>query len=454
MIGLSGGPDSVCLFFALHELSLELGLRGITCVHVNHMLRPGDADADRAYCEALCREMGTDCKVVTFDCNAAAAAQGITCEEAGRQKRYEAFDEAAAAAAISGPVKIAVAHNADDQAETLLFRILRGTGPDGLAAMQYSRKSKAGFDVIRPLLDTTRAEVEAFCEQNGLKPRTDESNLAPVYTRNKIRLELLPYLAENFNPNIKEALVRLAAAASEDRDFMQEQATTAYAAALRACEPGRIELGRTAVQQLHPALRKRVLLMALAACGLEKDIERVHIAAADRLVMEGAAGKTAEFPGGFRLCISAAGAAIVAPDYRSETRCVKLRATEMTHADYEAKRASYEDTNTVYAAFDAAKLAALGAPPVLRTRRAGDRIAIAKADGSIGSKKLQDLFTDLKIPSELRDSIPVVACGNEIICVAPLDLPGCNMRMRCSANYAISADCDRIVLLEISRGLC
>lgn len=446
----------MCLFFALHALARELRLRGITCVHLNHMLRSEDADTDQRYCEALCRRLGVDCRVVKFDCTAEAAAQGITCEEAGRKRRYEAFDNAAVA--IGGTVKIAVAHNADDQAETLLFRLLRGTGVDGLAAMQYERKSKAGFSVIRPLLDTTREEVEAFCAQNGLEPRTDKSNLDSVYTRNKIRLELLPYLEERFNPNIKEALVRLAAAASEDREFMREQTAAAYEAALRVRECGRVELARTELQCRHPALRKRMILMALTECGLAQNVDRVHLLAADRLAMQGAAGKAAEFPEGFRLLVTADSVAIVAPDYRRETGNARLRITEMTRAEYETYRAScgarQGNGSFVSAAFDAAKLAALGAPPVLRTRRAGDRIAIAKADGSIGRKKLQDVFTDLKLPAEMRDAVLLAACGSEILCIAPIEMSGRNLRARYSADYAISDDGDRIVLLEISMHLC
>ena len=205
VLGLSGGPDSVCLFDLLCELAEVHGYH-IHPVHVNHKFRPGAAEADAEFVEGLCRERGLACRTFVTDCNELAAREGLTSEEAGRKARYEAFFTVATEVAAAGDrsqVAIAVAQNANDQAETILFRMLRGTGIDGLAGIAYKRYER-GFAITRPLLDVNRTEIEKYCEERELSPRIDYTNKETVYTRNKIRLELLPFLAERFNPNVIE----------------------------------------------------------------------------------------------------------------------------------------------------------------------------------------------------------------------------------------------------------
>jgi tRNA(Ile)-lysidine synthase len=201
----------VCLFSVLNELKDDLGIT-LHAVHVNHGFRPGAADEDQKYVETLCAECGVESTSFLYDCNAIAEEHGLSSEEAGRKVRYESFLKIAAELVQKGipeeKIKIAVAHNADDQAETVLFRLLRGTGTDGLAGMAYSRMEK-NICVIRPLLDTWREDIEAYCAAQGLNTRTDHTNLQPIYTRNKIRLDLIPYLQDNFNANIMETLGRL-----------------------------------------------------------------------------------------------------------------------------------------------------------------------------------------------------------------------------------------------------
>ncbi|MDR1068296.1 MAG: tRNA lysidine(34) synthetase TilS, partial [Clostridiales Family XIII bacterium] len=207
--GVSGGPDSVCLFHILSQISDEMDFT-MSAVHVNHGLRPGAADADQKYVEELCMEYGVPLTVKSVDVTALAAERGETPEEAGRTARYEAFaDEAmrrdhfncgrVAHADAEDPgakhagegntercVRIAVAHNRNDQTETVLMRLMRGTGPDGLAGMPYTRADEYGYRIIRPLLDTGRGEIEAYCAEHDLRPRRDHTNDEPKYFRNKI----------------------------------------------------------------------------------------------------------------------------------------------------------------------------------------------------------------------------------------------------------------------------
>ena len=224
VIGLSGGPDSVCLFHTLNQLKEEFDIT-LHTVHINHGLRPGAADEDQKYVETLCAEYQIPCHSFTFDVNRIAKEAGISSEDAGRQVRYQSFFEVAEKIEneTGCSVRIAVAQNRNDQAETVLMRILRGTGTDGLCGIEYLRKEKGKGIIIRPLLDISREEIEQYCSENHLNPQIDLTNLKPIYTRNKIRLELLPYLRGNFNTNITAALNRLSKIAKEDKDYFNHK---------------------------------------------------------------------------------------------------------------------------------------------------------------------------------------------------------------------------------------
>ena len=283
VIGLSGGPDSVCLFDVLCELAGEHDWK-LYPVHINHKFRPGAAEEDAEYVRGLAASRGWPAAIYEVDCTEMAAREGLTAEEAGRKARYEAF--ASQAHAIRGNVSggenagfecascrgentgiesmgsgqqihsfslvpgeavtepaskeedysgsvivstphqaegkivggvrcdvpenvvIAVAQNANDQAETILFRILRGTGIDGLSGIAYKRYED-DIPVVRPLLDVPRKDIEEYLAARGIEPRIDYTNSEVTYTRNRIRLELIPYLAEHFNENIIETVNRL-----------------------------------------------------------------------------------------------------------------------------------------------------------------------------------------------------------------------------------------------------
>ena len=328
VIGLSGGPDSVCLFHVLLGMAEEMDLT-IHPVHVNHRFRPGAAEADQAYVEKLGERFGLETRVFTVDCSAMAEELGMTSEEAGRKARYDAFFRVAAEVAEKldggergGSVKIAVAHNANDQAETVLFRILRGTGVDGLAGMAYEREerrddSAAGGDgggtypVIRPLLDVWRKDVEAYCEAADLEPVTDHTNNEELYARNRIRLDLIPYIEEKYNTNFQEGLVRMAAIAAADKDYFWQETAREYERlkaasdpAEQAAEPGScVVLDWRGLAKCHEALRHRVMLRAFGEIGLTQDITAERLDAADRIILGNVGGKTVEFPHGYSLSV-------------------------------------------------------------------------------------------------------------------------------------------------------
>ncbi len=436
IIGLSGGPDSVCLFDVLCRLAAqkpELGLR-LYALHVNHKLRPGAAEKDQRYVQELCQSRGVPCEVVTRDCGALASELGLSAEEAGRKVRYDAFSQAAAKLAAAAGidrsrVAIALAHNANDQCETILFRILRGTGTDGLAGMAHKRYDKEGFAIIRPLLDTSREEIEEYCRARNLSPRIDHTNSENIYARNKIRNELLPLLAAGYNAGITEALTRLGRVASCDRDFLHRAACAAFEQALLK-PPGAAAAtsgfaapagGRQAAPELvfsteilktlHKAIRTRIYTMALERLGIEEGVSFVHLEALDGLLWSGRASCAADVSGGLRV-------------RREYDRLVFTRpAPPGRQADWQfrqfdragfAKYRRSSDGGRLYGAFCGVEADKLE----IRSRRAGDRIAIVSG-GRIVAKKLQDFFVDEKLPLRYRDEVQLLAYGSNILWILP-----------------------------------
>jgi len=482
VVGLSGGPDSVCLFFALYNLMDELELT-LSTVHVNHKFRPGAAEEDQEYVENLSRKLGIRQTSVVKDCNIVAKEYGITSEEAGRRVRYEAFDAEADYVLThlgkrKDQIKIAVAHNADDQAETILFRLIRGTGTDGLSGIERKRLSEKGYTIIRPILGIKRSDIEAFCDELGLSPRIDHTNLEPIYSRNKIRLGLIPYISENFNENITEALNRLATIAGEDKEYLWQKTEEAYAAAKVTAE-SEVVLSLEALKSSSKAIRHRMIMKAFSEIGLSRDIGQAHMESADALIERGVTGKTAEFPYGYSMVTRYGEVAFKAP--YSETVNKKtddenpghlksqnqgLEAHVISLHEWNAFSISRRNSHKNYAAFDFDLISEKVAiptgsqgkdskntfPVVIRTRQAGDYIRLAS-----GTKKLQDFFVDNKVPRDQRDTIKVVAMGNEILWIPGRDSGIENVsleRGRYSSNYSVSGTTKQVLILELAQKLC
>ena len=382
ILGFSGGPDSLCLFHVLKDLSVRMGFT-LVAAHINHGIRGKEADDDAKWVIDYCRSNGVSCIGVTANVPAYAKYRHMTEEEAGRNVRREVFAYLAYGIATGkdlqnhpanellnkhpessmhsedqnaqnrkssqsrsaapkhpkprGNVRIALAHNRDDQAETVLMRVLRGTGIHGLTGIQYENRldeallrvaagikddelkktaKTLNISVIRPLLDVPRTEIEHFCSENELEPRIDRTNAEADYTRNKIRLELLPFLEEGFNPNIKETLVRLAANAAEDDAVLTKLATGAAVESEKVLELApspteeekrrpepkpllkSIQLNAGKLRALDPAIFKRVIVTEFEKLGLNEGISAVHLNALYGAVKKNVGGKTIEFPGG------------------------------------------------------------------------------------------------------------------------------------------------------------
>ncbi|MGH2345714.1 MAG: tRNA lysidine(34) synthetase TilS, partial [Chloroflexota bacterium] len=251
---VSGGPDSLCLLHCLHERSTELGIT-LHVAHVHHGLRGSEADADAAFVEQEAHTLGLPCTVLRADARAYAARKRVSLETAARETRYAALR---ALAADLGADCLAIGHTEDDQAETVLLHLLRGSGLDGLAAMRPRRG-----DLARPLLGLSRSAVTAFCRDRGLTARSDRTNSDPRFRRNAVRMELLPVL-KHFNPRACAALARCAATLAADADYLREQAIAALDTVLESgTADGVVALKLGLLTALPPAMRSRVLRLAV-----------------------------------------------------------------------------------------------------------------------------------------------------------------------------------------------
>ncbi len=308
VLGLSGGPDSLCLLYVLHELQRVFCFK-LEALHLNHLMRGEEAEADVDFLRKTCASLDVPLTVVRCDVYKKAADEGISVEEAGRAARQGALKARAQelasqkAAENSAPVLIALAHNRDDQAETVLMRIMRGTGIHGLAAMEYKRED----GLIRPLLDTPRLEIEKYCIAKGLIPRYDRTNGDPSYTRNRLRLSLMPQLEQEYNPNLKEVLVRLSQNAREDDDYLSSEAEKFMNTSLdirRSAGDTEVSCSVKKLRALHPAVFKRVIKLIFSGIGLTEDIAAVHLNSLQNALERNRGGALIQFPRGYEASFS------------------------------------------------------------------------------------------------------------------------------------------------------
>ena len=286
--GLSGGADSVALVDALASLRRRRGFR-VVAAHLDHGLRPASKD-DAAFCAALCETLDVPLRTGTAAVRARAAREKGGLEQAARRERYAFLravrDEEEA-------VAIAVAHTRDDQAETLLLRLLRGAGATGLAGM----RSRTG-DILRPLLGVPRADVLAHLRERGLAWREDPSNADLAHRRNRVRHELLPYLEERFNPGVRAALARTASLLADEAAHIREEAEALLVRIARE-EEGALLLDRLPLAEAPTALARAALRLALLRAGGLAQVGAVHVERALRLARAKApSGRHLPLPGG------------------------------------------------------------------------------------------------------------------------------------------------------------
>lgn len=295
VLAVSGGADSLALADAALEVFNAVKGNLLIC-HVEHGIRGAEALADAELVRRFCAERGAEFLCCHVDALAYAKEQGLSLEDAARRLRYAKLNEACA---DFGACAVVTAHQADDQAETVLWKLLRGAGTDGLSGMQKVA-IQGELTILRPLLDLTRADIEAYCQAKGLQYCQDSSNEDLHYTRNRIRRELLPYLEKNFNSAVKETLVREANLLSETEECM-EMLTQEILRDNELCEwqQGFVELNAKRLMAKPLALRKRVLrAVYFELGGSELSYERTEALA--KLCENATGGKLIQLPGGIR----------------------------------------------------------------------------------------------------------------------------------------------------------
>jgi len=439
IVGVSGGPDSMFLLHVLNLLAPEHGW-SLTAAHVNHLLRAEESDGDEEFVRRSCGAMAVPFRLLRTDIRTAAEQSGESLESAGRRARYRFFetlaDEAETAVdpeKASRPVRIAVAHHRDDQAETILMHLCRGSGLEGLAGM-----APANGRIVRPLLELSHTEMEEALASSGIPYRTDSTNRLPEATRNRVRMELIPLAEELFGPGLSRRLAGTAEMLRNDAAFLEEAAS---GKAVRIRRDGGVD--RKVLAGMPTALSGRVIRILYGEVrGSRTDLGRDHVAAVLSAAGSDRSLARADLPGGMR-AVCADGVLRIEPrvDRRQSeilsapVPLILAGKTEVSSGCFiaaeretEVRVSASSCRGNVVAAFRKSSLA--GA--VIRPRRQGDRI---RAVGRPGSRSLKRFLIDRKVPAGMRDRRPIVAVGDRVAWI-----PG----IAVSSEHAWNPECDAI----------
>ena len=427
VVACSGGPDSTALLRCLHRLRTDLGLT-LHVAHLNHDFRGAEADHDAAFVQKLADDLGLPCSIDKQDPIAYQQALGISSfEQAAREMRYRFL---AKVAATVGASSVALGHTSDDQAETVLMHILRGSGLQGLRGMAELTEwpwadPPEGPQLFRPLLRTGKAETVSYCRQLCQTYREDSGNYMWRFTRNKVRLDLMPRLSRDYNPRVREALLRLSRAATDEADFVDEELER-YWPSVAAEQDGVVEIDAEALGRLHPALRRQALRRAYSAvAGDWRAFGEAHTDSLLALVGRGAEGRSIDLPRGVRAWLEGGILHFGQPGISQSSNCPRgVHTVRLPWVKGELKEValgSWRFSAKVVESIEGTKFTrttdhgysatlnrdALGETVTIRTRRDGDRF---QPSGMSGTKKLQDFFVDAKVPRERRDEVPLLVC--------------------------------------------
>jgi tRNA(Ile)-lysidine synthase len=454
VVGVSGGPDSLCLLHVLQRLSPDLSIN-LHVAHLNHRIRGAEADADAAFVANLASEWNLPASIDAVDVPALARAHKLAPEEAARRARYAFLSRVAARL---GAHTVAVGHHADDQVETVLMHFLRGSGLAGLRGMlpatpmeelrlevggwrlenrdwrssvdaldsnlQASTSNLQSLTLIRPLLDITRADIEAYCQEHGLQPRFDRSNLDTTYFRNRLRHELVPHL-ETYNPNIRQVVRRMAMVIGSDYEILRQKLDITLKEITRSESDRAVTFDLVAWRSLPLSLRRSTLREAIHRLRRAlRNIDFVHIEKAVEILETGETGDQATLPQGLMLTIGYATFTVADEAYHLLPELPLLMTDEpvplvlpgatrlpgsawVLEAEVSSRHAipggQWVGTGGWEAYLDAA---VVGTSPCLRRRRPGDRFCPFGMGGR--SKRVNEFMINEKIPAAWRDHVPLL----------------------------------------------
>lgn len=409
VVGVSGGIDSTVLLHILYSFKQEYNLI-LHVVHVHHGLRAEEADRDAFFVQELCKNLNIPCDIFYYDIKKEAKEKKMSEEEAGRMIRYKKFQEVAKH--YDG--KIAVAHNSNDQAETILMRLARGTGLKGLIGIVPVRDN-----IIRPLIACERKEIEKYSEEFQIPFCNDSTNNMDFYTRNKIRHFLIPWMERELNQNTVKSLAKTSSLLLEEEHYLEKQALEAFSYVVEKNNSNQIVFDILKFNQYDIVIKRRMIRKAIMLLKNElKDVSFKHISQI-LFLLEKQSGKRISLPKGVCAEIQykklylflgnidktssysynlSLGKTIFIKELRKYI-CLSLNEEkkEIKSAKICTKVFDYDKINTNLS---------------LRTRQAGDFIVL---NHSSGTKKLKDYFIDEKIPRQQRDKIPLLTNGKEIL---------------------------------------
>lgn len=420
LVALSGGPDSVALLHILHSLKerfdMELG-----AAHINHLLRGEAADADQEFARRVCNELGVEFYLKREDISAYSKRYGIGEEEAGRRVRYGFFDKICKE---KGYDKIAVAHNLDDNIETFLFRLMRGTGLEGLSSIPLRRDN-----IIRPLMEKKKKEILEYLEEQNYEYCIDETNNKNIYTRNKIRLDLIPYMEKEFNSNLVEAISNLIEEIDETNRYLQGNIK------------GTIKGNSVKIETLlkyDKIFRKRIYNNLLKNYPVE--VSRRKLDSIDELIFS-QGNKELNLGEGYFIKKGYKDIKVMEKrEKKKEKGKIPLEINQkIMYNGYriESKLVEKLPRQREGFYFDYEKL---NGELIIRTRENGDKFV---PFGMKSRKKLKNFFIDSKVDKDVRDRLPIITTGDEILLVGNL---------RASNLFKVDKDTKKILLLKVKEG--
>jgi len=407
IVGVSGGPDSMALLDVLQKTVSN----PLVVAHLNHQFRGQDAKDDADFVKKEADKRGIESVIESYNVPKFMEETGLGGQEAARKLRYEFYRQTAQKYSAS---YIALGHHASDQAETVLMRILRGTGTHGLSGIPYTRSFEK-YKIIRPLLDVSREEIENYCNENNIKFRTDQSNFSTKYFRNEIRLKVLPYL-EEFNPKLENNLHHMAKVLQDEDRFLSDMAQ-AYIDNNFKINKENFKLPIISLQKLDIALQRRVIHLILTYLNLTGEYTFHHIEKILYLIDQQHPSKSLDLPG--LMVKRNYGELVFLTTLINNTKqpyTYDMNVSEVVLIPGLNKRIrsfvteNYEQQTGIWAVFDYKLLK--DEHLKIRSRRNGDRI---EPLGLNGSKKVKDLFIDYKIPKDEREMQPILECGNKIL---------------------------------------
>ncbi|MBU4321434.1 MAG: tRNA lysidine(34) synthetase TilS [Nitrospinae bacterium] len=431
LIGLSGGPDSVCLLHALNNLKDEYKL-SLHAIYIDHGLRPDEIPAEIEFCKKLCETLGVPFLTKSVDVKSYAKEYCLNKQEAARELRYKIFEDVALEI---GSSRIALAHNADDQAETFFMRILRGAGQKGLSGIPPVRGK-----IIRPLIEIERKDIEEFLDSISQSFIVDSSNLKKDYFRNWLRLAVMPEFKRQ-NPELIRTISRTSEIIREEDNYLELIVTKTLMRLIPKKTDRTIELFLVPLETMDRVILRRVLRRAIDAVKGLRGIGFVHIEDIIELVKRGNSGDRIYLPKGIRV-IKGYSTLILTSEQPSKLGAYSLNVPEELALKESGIliKSSFADSAEIpcdgksRVIIDAERIKL---PLVVRARKSGD---LFYPFGFGKRKKLQDFFVDEKIPRDERDSIPIVLSGNDVVWIAGY---------RADERFKVMSETKKIVLIEI-----